>query len=65
MGKTPKVLIFYQPITGGFHWIVSNDSAIKLNEHLSYQINFIAAEPNSYLITEWYNEFYSNLHINE
>lgn len=37
-------------------WVVDPISGSKSHWHLSYENNFIAAEPNSQLIIDWYED---------
>ena len=58
-GKHPKVFMFFNPqyITNIFETKIDKKINTKSEWRLAYENNFIAAEPNSQLLSDWLDEF--------
>lgn len=58
-GKHPKVFMFFNPqyITNIFETKIDKKFNTKSEWRLAYENNFIAAEPNSQLLSDWLDEF--------
>ena len=62
-GQVPEVFMFFNPHYGGSfdEWQVDPQHNTKAHWHLSYENNFIAAEPGNKLIVEWFDSLLNYL----